>query len=110
MLGNDWEEQEERLPTMRPRSRPRDFNRLLRALVREMAAIYNNWRVAYAIDRTQMFFTDAELREDRSPSKQAFERALAEFDRMPSDEQFRWQKRVTHRHPRLDRIVSDGWA
>lgn len=104
-LEPDWEEQEERLPTLRPRSRPREFNKLLRALVREMATIGNNWRVAYAIDRTQMFFTDAELRESSSQSKRAFEGALAEFDRMPSEEQFRWQERVTRRHPRLDRIV-----
>jgi hypothetical protein len=67
-------------------------------------------RVAYAIDRTQMFFTEAELQGDRSPSKQAFESALAEFDRMSSEERFRWQQRVTHRHPRLDRIVSGGMA
>jgi hypothetical protein len=107
-LDDDLEAQEEQLHTMRPRSRPPEFNRLLRALVREMAEIYNNWRVAYAIDRTKRFFTEEELREDSSPAKVAFSRALAEFDRMRNDEQLQWQKRVIRRHPRLDRIVSDG--
>ena len=106
-VPDDWEEREERLPAMRPRSRPPEFNKLLRALVREMAALHNNWRVAYAIDRTQMFFTDAELRGDRSASNEAFRDALAEFGRMSLDEQIRWQERVFHRHPRLDRIASD---
>jgi hypothetical protein len=40
-----------------------------------MAGLYNNLRVSYAIDRTRRFYSDEELREDRSASKQAFGKA-----------------------------------
>ncbi len=105
---DDGEELEERLQGMRPRSRPPDFNKLLRAFAREMTVIGNNLQTAYAIDRTQMFFSQAELRGDPSPSKQAYSRALAEFDGMSNEERFQWQERVAGRHSRLDRIVSNS--
>jgi hypothetical protein len=105
--GDDWEEAD-RLPTQKPRSRPKAFNKLLRALVREMAALYNNQRVAYAIDRTHLFFTDEQLPAAPTRAREAFTRALAEFDQMSMDEQIKWQEGVTRTHPRLDRVIAES--
>lgn len=102
----DEVDKEELLPSADPRSRPASFNKLFRALVREMAVTYNNWHVAYAMDRTQRFFTEEELRGESTSAKEAFRQAVAEFGRKSIDEQLKWQKRVTRTHPRLDRIVA----
>lgn len=102
--GDDWEETEA-LPTMTPRKRPAEFNKLLRALVREMATLYNNLPTAYAMDQTKMFFTDEQLRTPDSSAKGRFKDARYEYERMPQVEQIAWQQRVIARYPKLSKIV-----
>jgi hypothetical protein len=97
----------ERWPSMNPRSRPPHFNKLLRALVRKMADLYNNWATAYAIDQTMMLFSEAQLRGDRSPGMEKFIVARSKFERMTIDEKLAWREKVIAKHPRLDRIVAD---
>jgi hypothetical protein len=102
---DDWDE-DDRLPTMNPRSRPRAFNKFFRALVREMARLHNNESAAYAIDRTKMFFDEERLKEE-SKAAIRFRDAQNEFSDMTWDQQYDWREKVLRTHPRLDRIVAE---
>ncbi len=103
---DEWDA-EERLASMNPRSRPRHVTKVMRAMVREMAELYNNWPVAYAIDRTKRFFSEPELKVRDSKAKEKFEQAVREFKAMQDDDRYRWQKKVLRNHPPLDRIVTE---
>jgi hypothetical protein len=90
-------------PTMSPRSRPPQFNRFLRALAREMAAIYNNSGVAYAMYQTQFFFTEEQLKDNKSRAATKFRDARCEFDRMTFDQQYDWREKLLRKRPRRRR-------
>jgi hypothetical protein len=105
-LTLDEEEEAEKWPSMKPRSRPAEFNELFRALIREMAGLYNNWPSAYAMDQTKMLFSETELRENRTAEKDRFRETQFEFERMPIHQQIAWQQKVIRKYPRLDRIVA----
>ena len=104
---DEWDE-DNRLPTMNPRSRPRVFNKFLRALVREMARLRNNESIAYAIDRTKMFFDEKRLKED-SKAAIRFRDAQNEFSAMTWDQQYDWREKVIRTHPRLVSWFSVKW-
>lgn len=90
------------------RRRPQRFNQFLRALVRVMAATYDNCETAFAMDKTKMVFSEQELKVDRdSPSKRAFLEAEHEFRRMTQDAQFKWRERVMSKYPGLDKVVAE---
>jgi non-ribosomal peptide synthetase component F len=103
--GEDWEDEAELLPTLPARRRPKRFNKLMRALVRELAGAYNNSDIAYAIDRTHFYFTDEQLKHEDSRAKKAFAAACAEFAELSADARNAWEDRVARTQPRLDRIV-----
>lgn len=105
--GDGWEEAEA-WPSMTARKRPCEFNKLLRALVREMATLYNNLPTAYAIDQTKMFFTEEQLRTADTSAKGRFRDARFDYQRMPQKEQIAWQQRVIARYPKLAKIVHDA--
>ena len=100
------EEKAERWPAMSPRSRPSGFNKFLRALAHEMARLYNNWDTAYAIDKTKYFFTDEQLKENKSRAATKFRDAQAEFDRMTFDQQYDWREKVLRRRARRRRTTA----
>jgi len=102
---DEWEMME-RWPTMGLRARPREFNKTLRALVREMATVLNNENIAYAIDKTKRFFDEAELKGNSSPAAKRYHDALTEYFEMPSEERLDWRDHVMKKYPRLDRIVA----
>jgi hypothetical protein len=102
---DEWDE-DDRLPTMNPRSRPLVFNQSLRALVREMARLHNNEATAYAIDRTKMFFREEQLKGEPKAAIR-FCDARKEFLAMTWDQQCDWREKVLRTHPRLDRIVAE---
>jgi len=82
---------------MSPRKRPAHFNKLLRAVVREMAELYNNLPVAYAIDQTKLVFSEEQLKTRDSQAKERFREARYEYERMPQEQQIAWQQRVIAR-------------
>jgi hypothetical protein len=94
IVGAEDEEHEKRWPTMNLRSRPPALNRFLAALAREMARCYNNWDIAYAIDKTKTYFTEEHLRENKSRAAAKFRDAQAEFDRMTFEQQYDWREKV----------------
>jgi hypothetical protein len=106
-IDDEWDESE-KMASMNSRSRPRSFNRVMRAIVREMARLYNNWPIAYAIDKTKRFFSEEELKtRDSSKAKDKFKQAYMEFHALPDEDKLKWQARVIRRGPRLDRIVAE---
>jgi hypothetical protein len=65
--ADDW-------PGKSPKERPSDFNKLLRAIVREMAEPYNNCAVVYAIDETKTFVESRRNKPVDQDSRDRFER------------------------------------
>jgi hypothetical protein len=96
--AHEWE-------SIKPRSRPEGFNNLFKAIIREMAMLDNNSAVAYAMDRTKMFFSEEQLdHNDISPAKK-FRDAQSKFEGMSFDEQYDWRNRISRRYPRLEQFV-----
>ncbi len=105
---DDLGDEAEHWPTMNPRSRPPAFNQFLRALVREMASLQNNWPIAYAIDQTKVFFTEGQLKGNDARSAIKFQDAVRRFEGMSFDQQYDWYKRVIQKNPRLESMLTDG--
>ena len=103
----DWDDEDEaeKWQRMRPRSRPENFNKLFKAVVREMALLGNNSAVAYAMYRTHTFFDDTELEKDETPAAKKFKDAKSEFDRMSFDEHYDWCHSIARRCPHLAQFV-----
>jgi hypothetical protein len=61
----------------------------------------NNLPAAFAIDPTNLFFTDEDLRGAESREKKKFNQALQAFSRLSWDERYDWEERVRDKYPRL---------
>jgi hypothetical protein len=106
-LKTDWDVLQ-KWQSQGPGARPKEFNRRLMAVVRFMAENYNNWEVAYAMDRTKRFFSEEEVKESfMSAPVKKWRDAQSEFYHMSQEDQFAWQRRVKKRYPRLDHIVAE---
>jgi len=103
----DLDEEMETWPQMSPRKRPPHFNRLMQAMVRQMAESFNNSTVAYAIDRTKLFFSEEELKDIRSKASDRFRNAESEFYRMSSDEKLKWRDRVMRKYPSIEQLLNE---
>lgn len=97
----------EQMPTLAPRLRPKEFNRLLRAMVRMMAETHNNDWVAFAMYRTQRYFSEDDLKTNNSKSAKAYAEAIEAFSQMSFSEREDWRDKVIKSYPRLDRIFSN---
>lgn len=106
-VEDDFEAEVEKLPSLAPRKRPPEFNRLFRAIIRAMAESSNNDSLAYAMEVTGRFFSDGVCKETRTPAVTRFRDAISAFYKMSFDEQVAWRERVTKKYPRLDRIVAE---
>jgi hypothetical protein len=76
-----WEKAEQTAKA-RPRARPAEFNRIFRAVVSEMAHLFNNLETAYAMHKTLEIYSDDELRKDRTSRTDKFRDAQGEFRTM----------------------------
>jgi hypothetical protein len=85
--------------------RPARYNQILRGVVRLMAATYNNWEVAYAMDKTKRLYTQLEEQVTRDPEVERWLEARHEFFVMSLDDKLQWKRRVESRYPRLDRLA-----
>jgi hypothetical protein len=90
------------LYSMKPADRPEYFNHLLDAVVRTMAELNNNWPVAYAMDKTKMYFSETDPFNAKTPAEKKFAEAARAFGVMDFKEQWNWCQRVVKRNPRLD--------
>lgn len=95
---DEWDDLD-KLPAAAPRRRPREFNRLMKALVREMANLFNNRAVAYAMDKTGRYFTEDQLKETETATTRKWRDALATWRNMSMREQITWHQTVTRRRP-----------
>lgn len=89
------------------RKRPARYNRILRALVRLMAETYNNWEVAYAMDKTKQLYTEKESKDFDDPGADRWRKARNEFFSMSLDDKLQWKRRVESSYPRLDRLAEN---
>ncbi|MAT73371.1 MAG: hypothetical protein CMJ58_28135 [Planctomycetaceae bacterium] len=99
-------DEEDAWPMLPPRKRPKEFNKLFRALIRLMCEAHNAESRAYAMWRTQRFYSDEELKKSESSVARRFKDAESEFYEMTIDEQIEWRKRICRNYPRLDRILA----
>lgn len=105
----DWDPCEEdvvaRWPQMSSRKRPAVFNVFVRALAREMVKLGNNTEVAYAMAKTGMYFTEAELKENEGASARRYKQALDDFARLDFSERGNWERSVIRRYPQLEQFL-----
>lgn len=90
------------LHSMKPADRPEYFNHLLDAVVRTMAELNNNWPVAYAMDKTKIYFSETAPFNAKTPAEKKFAEAARAFGVMDFKERWNWCQRVVKRNPRLD--------
>lgn len=104
----DWRDEEltQAWEAMKPRSRLESFNDLFKALIREMAILENNSAVAYAMDRTKMFFPEDQLDKNEGLSAKRFKDAQSKFNEMTYDEMCNWRENVVRRYPHLSQFVA----
>lgn len=76
------------------------------ALIRVMAELHNNSAVAYAMDKTKMYFSEEDLKESHSKAAQRWRDKEYEFGRMPMKKQIAWRERVKRKYPSLAKIVA----
>ena len=93
------------LHSMQPADRPEYFNHLLHAVVRTMAELNNNWPVAYAMDKTKMYFSETSPLKATTPAEKNFAEAAWAFERLDFKEQWNWRERVLKRNPRLEQFI-----
>jgi hypothetical protein len=102
------DEAAKQLHSMKPGDRPEYFNHLLDAVVRAMVELNNNWPVAYAMDKTKMYFSKTDPLTAKTPAEKNFADAAWAFERMDFKEQWNWRERVMKRNPRLEQFVQAG--
>lgn len=98
-------EDEERMHTLPPRRRPKEFNRFLKAMVRHMAEGFVNVESAYAIERTGTYLSESDVRERAGgPAVKKWAEACKEFSRMSTRERLDWRDK-TSRYPSIEDVI-----
>ena len=100
--ADDW-------PAKSPKDRLADFNKLLRAIVREMAALRNNCAVAYTMDDTRLYLEPRWAKPADHGSGERFEKAKVEFKAMSPDRQDEWLQKASRYRPSLATLVARRW-
>ncbi|GEM_PF-1977085 len=103
-------EQLEMLQGLPQNRRPKDFNRLFKALICEMVRASNNVSAAYAMDKLRRLI---ELPVDRDPIRPAERTPLQkrwaatceEFAHLGSDQQWEWREHVLDRYPGIGDVI-----
>lgn len=107
--SDEWiEDDENALAKLSPRKRPKEFNKMFRALIRMMCETRNATGRAYAMWKTQRFYSEDDLKTDESPSAVKFKDAEFEFSQMAFEEQYEWREQICKNYPRLDRMLRDA--
>lgn len=87
------------------RKRPKEFNRVFKAMIRQLAESFE-LDVAYAMDETGMFFEETVLWDSSkaTPDERKFRDLKHAFRQLPDDEQLAWRERVI-RYRSLESVV-----
>lgn len=107
--ASDYERQES-LQGMPQNRRPKDFNRLFKALICEMVRASNNVSAAYAMDKLRRL---VELPVDRNPMnpvkrtpiQQRWAATCEEFTKLSSEEQWKWREHVLETYPGIEDVI-----
>ncbi|MBX3388621.1 MAG: hypothetical protein KF691_04115 [Phycisphaeraceae bacterium] len=101
-------EEEERMHTLPPRRRTKEFNRLFNAMVRHMAEEFVDIESAYAMECTGSFFSETEISERMGePAVKKWAEARAAFSRMSTQDRLAWRERAT-RYASIEEIVLEA--
>lgn len=96
--------------TLPPAQRPKEFNTLFKAFVRELASSYDgeeftrNPQAAYALDKMARYPKHLRLGGSDPDDEQEWEKLQAEFETMPYEEQRKWLRKVD-RYPQLATLL-----
>jgi len=107
--SKNWPDEDvmEKWPALPPKERPKHFNRTFRIITRMLADTRNADRLAYAMHQTQMYFTEEQLKGDRTPAMQRFQKALDEFYKEPYKKQERRINRILAAYPSLAEAIAE---
>lgn len=94
------------LPGLPPNRRPREFNLLMKALVRYMVDSLADDETTYAMDKSGRFFTEKEIKDrwhDKVTSR--WRELQFEYNKLSVEDRSEWQKRVA-KYPTIDQVVA----
>jgi hypothetical protein len=91
---------------MKSHSRLESFNSFSMAVIREMAILENNSAVAYAMDRTKLFFPEKQLEKNEGLPAKRLKDAQSKFNKMTYDEMCHWRENVVRRYPHISQFVA----
>lgn len=104
MTQGEWKNVEN-WPSMAPTERPAHFNDIFGFLIGIMATLSNNPSAAYAMEKTKRFFTEQQLKTDASDTVRKWLEARSEYEAMPWEKQYAWQKRTAKKYAPFDRLA-----
>lgn len=90
--------------------RPKDFNRLFKALICEMVRASNNVSAAYAMDKLRRLVElpvdrDPITPAERTPIQKRWAATVEEFAHLGSVEQWEWRERVLSTYPGIENVI-----
>ena len=110
-IDHDHFERMETLHTLPKSRRDREFNRLFKALIREMSEGYNNLATAYAMDKLGRLLADENPHSGKplSETGRLWIDTCREFDQLDHEAQTAWQDKVA-KYPSLEKVLSSKQA
>jgi hypothetical protein len=95
-----------RLQEVSHRKRPPKFNTLFHVVIRTMTERHNNQASAYAMYKTQRFFSESQCHDPQQPTAaRQFRDAQFEFETMSLEKQAVWSRTVKRKYPSLRAIL-----
>ncbi|HPF41471.1 MAG TPA: hypothetical protein PK093_22775 [Phycisphaerae bacterium] len=94
------------LPSLPPNRRPREFNLLIKALVRYMVDSLADDETTYAMDKSGRCFTEQEIKDRWNDKATCRWRELKmEYNKLSVEERTAWYRRV-EAYPTIDQVVT----
>ena len=95
-----------RLQEVSHRKRPPEFNTLFHVVIRTMTECHNNQATAYAMYKTQRFFSESQCHGPQQPTAaRQFRDAQREFETTSFEKRAIWLRTVKRKYPSLRAIL-----
>lgn len=82
------------------------FNQIFGTMVRTMAELFNDEATAYAMHKTGMYFSELELREDKTDAARRWRDFKYEYGNLTARRQLAWRARVCNAHHSIKSLVN----